>query len=162
MCIEVSRSEASNIQPWALGVNYVSCDYVDIPSATCGLDSNWELKDVSMRRAAPDVLVLIDPQTPQPYQLFRATRLFDVYTSLVFTRNLGLYQPAQHTALLMLALVRAITQLALPRFRTYKHIATVYNIIYTLRHYLGKQLAKSAQPLAPGGTSRSLVLVLLL
>jgi hypothetical protein len=130
--IRVTRSEASNINPWAIGVSYVSCDRVDTASAMCSLDSQCNLQDLG-RHDISDIMVVMNPRHPDPYRLFMNTRLYQTYLSVVFTRNPNLFMPAQQTALLMVALVRAISQLTDKNFATQRHVQNCLNIIYTLR-----------------------------
>eukprot|EP00456_Euglypha_rotunda_P016909 TRINITY_DN15689_c0_g1_i5.p1 TRINITY_DN15689_c0_g1~~TRINITY_DN15689_c0_g1_i5.p1 ORF type:complete len:178 (+),score=12.94 TRINITY_DN15689_c0_g1_i5:128-661(+) len=136
-CIQVHRSEASNISPWMLSVPYVSCDRFDTTSVMCALDSGFPLHDMNHKEVT-DALVLMDPKNPIPFELFRQTKLFKTYTSILFTRNPSLFIPAQQTALLMISLVTAIKQLAFPETRSLRHVQTVFDIIYTIRRQLGK------------------------
>jgi hypothetical protein len=131
--IRVRRSEASNINPWAIGVDYVSSDYFDTTSVMCAIDSKHELTLIDLHREPiTDVLVLQDPELPLPNELWRCTKLAQIYTSVVATRNLELYQGAQQMAINAAALTKAIDQLRLSKFRTRRHFDTILHIIHNL------------------------------
>jgi len=139
--IRVRRSEASNISPWMLHVEYVSCDKLDSASALVALDAGRKLEDMG-RREGSDILLLVNPRHAYPYRMFMRTRLFETYTSIVFTRNPNLFLGTQPTALLMLALVRLIGQLGqsatAPDTATVAHVQTALHLIYTIRDRLGR------------------------
>ena len=41
------------------------------------------------------MLLLLNPANPEPARLFMRTKLFQTYTSTLFTRNLNMFMPAQ-------------------------------------------------------------------
>ncbi len=99
LMVQVFRSEASSIfslvflllqsvdvNPWSIQVTYVSPDWCDTASSMCALDSGALLKD-SFGNLAQDVLVILNPLNPKPYQLFTKTLLHEKYLAVLFTRN---------------------------------------------------------------------------
>jgi hypothetical protein len=109
MCVE--RNQSSVIQPWNIRVSFIGPTRMDTSSAMCALDSGAVLKDPTTGHATPDVLVMLDPRNPHPYKQWLRTALSDAYLAVTFARNPDLYVPAQRTALLMVAFVRAVEQL---------------------------------------------------
>mmetsp|Transcript_19174 Transcript_19174/g.47013 ORF Transcript_19174/g.47013 Transcript_19174/m.47013 type:complete len:2489 (+) Transcript_19174:82-7548(+) len=108
--IQVRRSQASVIDPWALIVSYVSPDMATTHSACCALDAGLPLKDEKGNKAH-DVLVICNPRNPRPYLRFVGSKLHKLYQSLLYTRTLDVMLPSQRTALLMVALCKSIEQL---------------------------------------------------
>jgi hypothetical protein len=131
--IRVRRSEASNINPWMIGVEYVSTDYFDTPSIMCALDSKLENNLIDLhRQVCSDVLTLVDPEIPLPASLWIKTKLHQIYTSVVCTRNLELFTAGQSIALNSAALVQAIHQLRHKSFRTLRHMESIFHIAHNV------------------------------
>ena len=151
--ITVHRSEAATVDPWAINVQYVSSDIGDTASAMCALDSLALLTD-SSGNTVSDVLVIIDPCNPAPGTAFLKTKLHDIYTAVIFTRNPDICIHSQKTALMMNALVRATGQLLDPKYRNRANLNSVLRILYTLRvrckstgeSYWHSMLGKLMQP----------------
>eukprot|EP01113_Clastostelium_recurvatum_P046047 TRINITY_DN8013_c0_g1_i7.p1 TRINITY_DN8013_c0_g1~~TRINITY_DN8013_c0_g1_i7.p1 ORF type:complete len:1990 (-),score=647.36 TRINITY_DN8013_c0_g1_i7:109-6078(-) len=130
--IKVTRSEASNADPWRITVGYVSSERLDTASAMCALDAMVDWADKS-GTVTQDVVIVADPLNPAPYLAFASSPLYDAYLGVVFTRSPDIVLPAQRTALLMITLVRAITQLLQPDTRTLALMRTIFHLIYTIR-----------------------------
>ena len=125
--IHVKRSEASNINPWALIVEYVSLQVCDTNSAMCLLDIGLENKDET-GKPVEDVLVIPDPARPLLAQRFVATQLHQAYMGVVFARNYELSLPSQHLALTMISFVKAVEQLMSEGMRTHAHLQVVFEM----------------------------------
>eukprot|EP00026_Physarum_polycephalum_P004641 Phypoly_transcript_04663.p1 GENE.Phypoly_transcript_04663~~Phypoly_transcript_04663.p1 ORF type:complete len:660 (-),score=89.51 Phypoly_transcript_04663:152-1933(-) len=126
------RSEASNIDPWKISVTYISKDWWDTTSAMCGLHAMATHRD-TMGRQVQDVLVILDPKNPDPYLAFLKSPLHAAYMGVIFARNPDIQLPAQRSGLLMSALVRGITQLLEPAFRTREFVGMLLKLVYTIR-----------------------------
>jgi hypothetical protein len=44
--------------------------------------------------ACRDVMVLMNPRNPEPFRLFMRTKLYQTYTSVLFTRNPNMFVPS--------------------------------------------------------------------
>ncbi len=113
----------------------MSSSFADTPTAMCMLDTGADLPDVA-GSIASDILVVVDPRNPAPYEAFLRLSLHSAYTAVVVTRNPALHLPSQRHALLAVSLVRGITQLCEPAFQTPLHIANTLRLLFTLRSYL--------------------------
>ena len=109
--VRVRRSEASNINPWTICVEYVSPYTATTHGALCALDAGLPLSDPE-QGDTPDVLIVPDPRNPGPFNAFLRSGLYKMYLSMVFTRSIDLALPSQDTALLMSALCTSIEQLS--------------------------------------------------
>lgn len=107
----------------------------------CALHANLAVEDDTLGERIEDVLVVLDPRHPEPYDAFCRTQLHSAYTSVVFTRNPSLHLNVQQTALLVISLCRAITQLLQARCRTPEQVNVIFSIIYTIRRRARKQMA---------------------
>eukprot|EP00419_Tripos_fusus_P037473 CAMPEP_0172773352 /NCGR_PEP_ID=MMETSP1074-20121228/194112_1 /TAXON_ID=2916 /ORGANISM="Ceratium fusus, Strain PA161109" /LENGTH=408 /DNA_ID=CAMNT_0013609605 /DNA_START=17 /DNA_END=1240 /DNA_ORIENTATION=+ len=108
--IRCTRTEASNVEPWALIVDYVSPSFADTASAMCALDLACPLTDES-GAVAPDVVILFPQSHEQPYRWFTQTALYQSYLGIVFTRTPVCVLPSQCSALPVLVWVKSAEQL---------------------------------------------------
>lgn len=114
--VRCTRTEASNVDPWQLIVDYVSSSFADTVSATCGLDIGQPLSD-EQAVEAPDVVVLIPEGSEEPQRWFTKTVLYQAYLGVVFARNPLCALPVQRLALPVLVWVKSGEQLLLLRGR---------------------------------------------
>jgi hypothetical protein len=109
-CIQVSRGESSNIQPWNLIIPYISTDLCDSASILCLLDAGNTFYDRE-NQPISDVLIIPAVHNASPYLTFLQTKLHEAYLAIIFTRNPLLTLPAQKNAILFISLVKSIEQL---------------------------------------------------
>jgi hypothetical protein len=118
--------EASVIDSYAVKVEYISNVALDTGHALCLLDAGLFHTDESGQKVCLyfffflkkitvcqicDVIPVGDPRNFGVYLSFSKTALFRHLHSVIFTRNVDLYNPRMPTALLAISLVRSATQL---------------------------------------------------
>ena len=129
LAIAVERNAAAVVDPWQIQVEEVSNEWVDTVSVMCGLRTGGGRET--------DVLVVVVPGAEEKTRLMLRSRLHSAYLGVVFARNPLVAIKGQSSALLMVALVRAVTQLMEGRWLNRDSIASVFAIWSTLRWVTG-------------------------
>jgi hypothetical protein len=132
LSVRAGRNHVATVDFFQLPMEYVSSDVNDTCSAVACLEQGYEHRDLR-QEAVPDVLVLVDPHCPKPATAFMRTNVYKTYLSYLFTGNLDNEHSGHHLALLGTALVRSVEQLGDPETRTAKHLATIFNLVYTIK-----------------------------
>ncbi|AGO83528.1 Von Willebrand factor type A domain containing protein [Pandoravirus salinus] len=109
--LRTRRSAAAYVEPWHLGVLYVSCDPVATNDAIGALAADYRLEDASRKRIT-DVVVVREPARPAIYDAYARTPLATAYLAVVHARNPSVGLPSQRVALPALAMMRAAAQVA--------------------------------------------------
>jgi hypothetical protein len=107
--LHTRRSAAAYVEPWHLGVRYVSCDPVATNDTISALAAKYPLEDASRKRIT-DVVVVREPARPAVYDAYADTPLATAYLAVVHARNPSVGLPSQRTALPALAMMRAAAQ----------------------------------------------------
>ncbi|EGD82938.1 hypothetical protein PTSG_03571 [Salpingoeca rosetta] len=150
--VRVQGSEAANVDPWAIKVMAVSCDFSDSASAMCALDSNVPLH--GRRRGATSnqdhddddgddddgdrnevfngVLPLCPPEAASIAHGIVASKLMRAYHAVLVTRNPSLVVGQQRIALLAIALAQALRQTMQPQHRTPAMVVVLARIAHDL------------------------------
>lgn len=109
--IRCIRTEASNVEPWMLIVEYVSSSFADTASAMCALDLQQPLTVGKVH--APDVAVLLPHGSEEACSWFAGTVLQEAYLAILFARSPLCTVPSQRVALPTLVWVKSAEQLLL-------------------------------------------------
>jgi hypothetical protein len=132
LCRIAKRSNAVEINPWWIRVEYLSADVGDSASVLCALDGEYKLEDTS-RKPISDVVLICNPKQPLPIKLFMQTKLYQALIGVTVARNPDIYMPDQRIAICCSALVTGIRQLANPLTCTKAHVKNVIYLVYTIR-----------------------------
>ncbi|BCU03305.1 von Willebrand factor type A domain containing protein [Pandoravirus japonicus] len=161
--VRTRRSASAVVEPWRLGVRYVSCDPVATNDAIGALAAGYRLEDASRKRIT-DVVVVRDPARPAVYDAYAKTPLATAYLAVVHARNPSVGLPSQRVALPALAMMRAAAQVAGhhgPNQATGAHAHVLLRLVLHTAHGMAnnERAAHVASVLAtPGGAGCGSVL----
>ncbi|AGO82042.1 Von Willebrand factor type A domain containing protein [Pandoravirus dulcis] len=149
------RSASAVVEPWRLGVRYVSCDPVATNDAIGALAAGYRLEDASRKRIT-DVVVVRDPARPAVYDAYARTPLATAYLAVVHARNPSVGLPSQRVALPALAMMRAAAQVAGhhgPNQATGAHARVLLRLVLHTAHAMAnnERAAHAASVLATPG-----------
>jgi hypothetical protein len=111
--LRVTRTDSAAVEPWNVRVDHVSLagQRLSTTDAICALDAHHRLVDLA-GQTVEDVVVLVDPSDPEPYERYLGSGLNRAYLGVVFARNPSVTVASQQTALVTRSLARAADQMA--------------------------------------------------